>query len=125
MTYCIPFTGLLDIVFQPRNEATSTYTELTKAPCNTLNKAGQKELAIAPIDGTVLEGVTRDSILSLTREQLVPKRWTVSERMVWMAEVVEAAEDGTLIEVFGCGITLLVSPVQRIGYKGKGINIVN
>lgn len=39
-----------------------------------------------------------------------------------MAEVVEAAEDGRSIEVFGCGTALLVSSVRRIGYKGKGIN---
>ena len=47
---------------------------------------GQKELLTAPLDGTILEGVTRDSILALARERLVPEGWVVSERKVKMSE---------------------------------------
>ena len=37
-------------------------------------ETGKPELLTAPLDGTILEGVTRDSILELARERLVPNR---------------------------------------------------
>lgn len=83
------------------------------------NKDGQKELVTAPLDGTILEGVTRDSVLGLARERLVPKGWTVSERKIRMSEIAEASEEGRLIEVFGSGTAAIVSPVRSISYRGK------
>ncbi len=41
---------------------------------------GKKELVTAPLDGTILEGVTRDSIFELCRERLPSSEWTISER---------------------------------------------
>ena len=77
------------------------------------------ELVTAPLDGTILEGVTRDSILDLARERLVPEGWTVSERYVTMGDLAKASEDGTLVEAFGAGTAAVVSPVRRIGWKGR------
>ncbi|KAF7162754.1 hypothetical protein CNMCM5623_007923 [Aspergillus felis] len=85
-------------------------------------ETGQKELATAPLDGTILEGVTRDSVLALARERLVPKGWTVSERKIRMSEVAEASEEGRLIEVFGAGTAAIVSPVRTISYRGKMVD---
>ncbi|KAL2223478.1 cytosolic branched-chain amino acid aminotransferase [Thermoascus aurantiacus ATCC 26904] len=82
-------------------------------------ETGQKELVTAPLDGTILEGVTRDSVLALARERLVPEGWVVSERKIRMSEVAEAATEGRLIEVFGSGTAAIVSPVRKISYKGK------
>ncbi|PYH41816.1 branched-chain amino acid aminotransferase, cytosolic [Aspergillus saccharolyticus JOP 1030-1] len=82
-------------------------------------ETGQKELVTAPLDGTILEGVTRDSVLALARERLVPKGWAVAERKVRMAELAEAAQQGRLIEVFGAGTAAIVSPVRKISYKGQ------
>ncbi|OJJ44812.1 hypothetical protein ASPZODRAFT_134951 [Penicilliopsis zonata CBS 506.65] len=82
-------------------------------------ETGQKELVTPPLDGTILEGVTRDSILGLARERLVPKGWAVSERKMRMSEVVEASEEGRLLEVFGAGTAAIVSPVRKISYKGN------
>jgi len=81
--------------------------------------SGQPELVTAPLDGTILEGVVRDSILALARERLVPEGWKVSERRFHMREVCEAAEEGRLMEVFGSGTAAVVSPVRSIGYRGK------
>ncbi|KAK5690865.1 branched-chain-amino-acid transaminase bat2 [Elasticomyces elasticus] len=81
-------------------------------------KTGQPELVTAPLDGTILEGVVRDSILSLARERLVPEGWKVSERRFHMREVCAAAEEGRLMEVFGSGTAAVVSPVRSIGYNG-------
>lgn len=83
-------------------------------------KDGQKELITAPLDGTILEGITRDSILTLARERLAPEGWVVSERKYTMTEIDEAAREGRLIEAFGAGTAAIVSPVRTIYWRGKG-----
>lgn len=83
---------------------------------------GTPELITAPLDGMILPGVTRDSILALARERLVPEGWKVSERPFHMREVVEASKDGRLMEVFGSGTAAIVSPVRTISYRGDLIN---
>ncbi len=85
-------------------------------------KTGQPELITAPIDGTILEGVTRDSVLSLARERLEPEGWKISERKCTMFEIDAAANDGRLIEVFGSGTAAVVSPVRNISWKGKMVD---
>src|ERR1700712_5516999 len=86
------------------------------------NKDGTNELLTAPLDGTILEGVTRDSILSLAKERLVPKGWRVEERKFTMPEVAEAAKEGRLLEIFGSGTAAVVSPVRKISWKGQIVN---
>lgn len=85
-------------------------------------ETGQKELITPPLDGTILEGVTRDSVLSLARERLVPEGWKVSERKIRMAEVAQASAEGRLLEVFGAGTAAVVSPVRKISYRGQLID---
>ncbi|SPO05042.1 probable branched-chain-amino-acid transaminase [Cephalotrichum gorgonifer] len=80
---------------------------------------GQNELVTAPLDGTILEGITRDSVLSLAREKLVPEGWKVSERKYTMPELWEASQEGRLLEAFGSGTAAVVSPVRTISWKGK------
>ncbi|CRK44426.1 hypothetical protein BN1723_016334, partial [Verticillium longisporum] len=84
-------------------------------------ETGQNELVTAPLDGTILEGVTRDSVLSLAREKLVPEGWLVSERKYTMKELDEAAQEGRLIEAFGSGTAAIISPVRSIAWKGKTV----
>ncbi|KAG7135785.1 Branched-chain-amino-acid aminotransferase like protein [Verticillium longisporum] len=85
-------------------------------------ETGQNELVTAPLDGTILEGVTRDSVLSLAREKLVPEGWLVSERKYTMKELDEAAQEGRLIEAFGSGTAAIISPVRSIAWKGKTVS---
>ena len=80
---------------------------------------GQNELITAPLDGTILEGVTRDSILDLARERLAPEGWTISERKFTMGELAEASNEGRLLEAFGAGTAAVVSPVRKISWKGQ------
>ncbi|OAA62696.1 branched-chain amino acid aminotransferase [Niveomyces insectorum RCEF 264] len=80
---------------------------------------GAKELVTAPLDGTILEGVTRDSVLALARERLVPEGWTVTERKYTMRELADAAAEGRLIEAFGAGTAAIVSPVRAISWHGQ------
>lgn len=82
-------------------------------------ETGQNELITPPLDGTILEGVTRDSVLTLARERLAPKGWKVSERKITMPEIAQAADEGRLIEVFGAGTAAIVSPVRNISWNGR------
>lgn len=85
-------------------------------------QTGKKELITAPLDGTILEGVVRDSVLELARERLVPQGWEVHERKYTINEVAEASDEGRLLEVFGSGTAAVVSPVRNIGWNGRMIN---
>jgi len=85
-------------------------------------ETGQKELITAPLDGTILEGVTRDSILSLAHEKLAPEGWKISERKYTMHELAEAASEGRLLEAFGAGTAAVVSPIRTISWKNKMVN---
>lgn len=82
-------------------------------------ETGKKKLMTAPLDGTILEGVIRDSVLDLARERLEPEGWEVEERKFTMSELASAAEDGRLIEAFGTGTAAVVSPVRNIGWNGR------
>lgn len=82
-------------------------------------ETGQKELITAPLDGTILPGVTRESVLALARERLAPEGWAIHERKHTMKELAEASEEGRLIEVFGAGTAAIVAPVRNISWNGK------
>ena len=87
------------------------------------SKTGIKELVTAPLDGTILEGVTRDSILELCRERLSKDQWVVNERKFTISEVKERAEKGELVEAFGAGTAAVVSPIKTIGWNGQDIDV--
>ncbi|KAI0662643.1 branched-chain amino acid aminotransferase II [Cubamyces menziesii] len=92
---------------------------------------GSVELVTPPLDGIILPGVTRDSVLALAREHAAGKsrvpdlteKLVVSERPVTMQEVKAAAQDGSLVEFFGTGTAAVISPVDRIGYLGEDLHI--
>ncbi|WFD33886.1 branched-chain-amino-acid transaminase [Malassezia cuniculi] len=88
------------------------------------------EVVTPPLNGMILPGVTRDSLLSLLRDHVagknslpLPKNIKVSEREIKMGEIVDAANAGRLVEAFGSGTAAVVSPVDRIGYKGSDIKV--
>jgi branched-chain amino acid aminotransferase len=83
---------------------------------------GRKELVTAPLDGTILDGVTRDSVLSLARERLEPEGWLVSERRFTMPEMARASDEGRLIEAFGAGTAAVVSPIRAVSWRGRTVD---
>ena len=85
---------------------------------NIMMKIGD-EIITPPLSGTILAGVTRDSVLTLMRE------WglRVSERPVTIDEVATAARNGKLAEVWGTGTAAVISPVGELSYKGERIVI--
>jgi branched-chain amino acid aminotransferase len=85
---------------------------------NIMLKIGD-EVITPPLSGTILPGVTRDSVLTLARD------WglRVSERPIAIDEVIEAAKAGTLAEMWGTGTAAVVSPVGELGYRGERVVI--
>jgi branched-chain amino acid aminotransferase len=63
-------------------------------------------------EGTILNGVTRNSIITMMREMGIE----VQERRLSIDEVVEAYKKGTLQEVFGCGTAATIAPIAELGY---------
>lgn len=87
-------------------------------------KDGSLELTTAPLTrGDILPGVTRRSILDLARSwgHLSGQKVTVSERWLTMPEVARAAKEGNLVEAFGAGTAVVISPVRSILYQGIDI----
>ena len=71
------------------------------------------------LNGSILPGVTRNSVLTLCRAWGYP----VEERRVSVEELVAAAKDGTLEEVFGTGTAAVVSPVGKLRYMDDVMQI--
>lgn len=66
------------------------------------------------LSGTILEGITRDSVITLLREDGV----LVEERDITVDEVIEAQKDGSLKDMFGSGTAATISHISHFGYKG-------
>jgi branched-chain amino acid aminotransferase len=77
------------------------------------------EVITPPLAGTILDGVTRNSALTLMRD------WglRVSERKIAIEEVMRAGQDGTLAEMWGTGTAAVVSPIGELGYRDTTITI--
>lgn len=75
------------------------------------------ELVTPPLDGLILPGITRDSVLQLAREKLTSPAMRVSERKLTMTELQEAAREGCLCEVFGTGTAVVICPIRIIKWN--------
>ncbi|KAL1938995.1 hypothetical protein VTO73DRAFT_11148 [Trametes versicolor] len=93
---------------------------------------GDLDVYTPPLDGTILPGVTRDSILALASAHpsrtLLPGlpetlRLHTTERELTMTELNAWAQNGSLLEAFGVGTAVIVAAVGRIGHEGKDINL--
>merc|ERR1711915_113240 len=85
------------------------------------DKNGKKELVTSPLSsGIILPGVTRRSVIELVSGWEGVK---VSERKITMGEVIEARNEGRLIEMFGSGTAAVVSPVGGLHYQGEMVSI--
>lgn len=77
------------------------------------------EVITAPIEGSVLPGVTRDSMIRLMRDWGI----TVREEHLSIDDLMKAGHDGTLEEVFGTGTAAVISPVGQLRYKDDEVVI--
>ncbi len=86
-----------------------------------INNKGEKELITAGLeDGTILPGVTRDSIIQLAKQW---KEFKVTEGRLSMNEIEKAVSEGRILEAFGAGTAAVVSPIQTINFRGKDLSI--
>lgn len=78
------------------------------------------EIVTPALNGSILPGVTRDSVIQLLKHWDLP----VVERKIAMSEIEEASKNGTLEEAFGTGTAAVISPIGQLTYEGKDF-IVN
>lgn len=77
-------------------------------------------LITAPLEGgTILGGVTRDSVIELADDM----GYTIEERHLSIQEVFDAHEAGTLEEVFGTGTAAVISPVGVLNWNDRIIEV--
>ncbi len=71
------------------------------------------------LNGSILPGITRDSVLHLCRSWGIP----TEERKISVDELIEAQKSGALEEVFGTGTAAVISPVGKLRYKDDVMTI--
>lgn len=76
-------------------------------------------LITAPTSDRILDGITRKSIIELAKAEGIP----VDVRKITVSEVVEAAKNGTLKEMFGAGTAAVISPIAGFGYKDEDFDL--
>ncbi|MEJ2201145.1 MAG: branched-chain amino acid aminotransferase [Desulfuromonadaceae bacterium] len=77
------------------------------------------KVVTSPLKGTILDGITRRSILTLVKEMGL----TVEERALCIDEILDGAASGRLREAFGTGTAAVVSPVGQFTYRDRTVNI--
>ena len=75
------------------------------------------KLVTPALGDTILNGITRSSVLEIAKD------WgmEVEERKVEVREIVEAAKNGRVTEVFGAGTAATIAHIELIGYQGDDI----
>lgn len=78
-------------------------------------------LITSPLTGSILPGNTRDAVLSIA------KSWgiRVIERKISIDEIVEANQNGTLKEMFGCGTAAIIAPVKKFFYHDQDYQVAD
>lgn len=76
-------------------------------------------LVTPELSGSILEGVTRSSILELAKDL----GHSVEERRISIDEWREGAASGEITEVFACGTAAVVTPVGRLVWEGGEVGI--
>ncbi len=78
------------------------------------------EVITPVLSGSILEGVTRKSVIQLLEHWDVP----VTERKISMQEIYEAHQKGELEEAFGTGTAAVISPIGEFNWKDEKL-VVN
>jgi branched-chain amino acid aminotransferase len=73
----------------------------------------------APLTGSILKGVTRDSVMQLSDSL----GFRIEERQVAIDELVADIRAGKVKEAFGSGTAAVITPVGILGYKGENVTV--
>ena len=74
-----------------------------------------RKIVTPEVRETILDGVTRDTVLELARSMGIE----VEERRVLIQEVLDNIENGTLTEAFAVGTAATVTQISEMNYEGK------
>jgi len=72
-------------------------------------------LVTAPTSERILDGITRKSIIDLAKSEGID----VEERKITVSELLTAAQNKELKEIFGTGTAAVISPVSAFSYKDE------
>lgn len=81
-----------------------------------IDENGDKVLSTPPVNGLILPGVTRQSVLDLSR---MWGKFKVREELITMPQIIKLLKEERCLELFGVGTAVAVSPVDRINYLGE------
>ena len=81
---------------------------------------GQK-VKTPPLTDTILDGVTRRSILELANYL----GYRAEEEEISIRELVSDIEKGKCSEMFSCGTAVIIIPIKTVGYKGVDYTLKN
>ncbi|KQS47787.1 MULTISPECIES: branched-chain amino acid aminotransferase [Flavobacterium] len=93
----------------------ATHTKLEEAGTMNVFFRINNTLFTAPASERILDGVTRKSLITLAEKEGID----IQVRSVLVWELVEAAKNGTLKEIFGAGTAAVVNPIVGFSYKGE------
>lgn len=79
------------------------------------------EVVTPSLDGSILPGITRDSVIQLLRHWNVP----FSERKLGIQELYDAYKNGKLEEAFGTGTAAVISPIGELCWNDRVMTINN
>ena len=74
-----------------------------------------KKIVTPPLTGSILPGITRNSVLTLGQDL----GYEVAEEAVEVNEMLTDVASGKITEVFGCGTAAVIAPVGKFGYQDK------
>ena len=74
----------------------------------------------APLKGTILPGVTRESVLTICTDLGIP----AAEKPLTITSVIQGIRDGSVTEIFGAGTAAVIAPIGELIYKEKEL-VVN
>lgn len=91
----------------------ATHTKLEEAGTMNVFFRINDTLYTAPTGERILDGVTRKSLIDIARRDGIE----VEVRSVLVSEIIEAAKDGSLKEIFGAGTAAVVNPIVGFSYQ--------
>jgi branched-chain amino acid aminotransferase len=86
---------------------------------NLFFRIGNK-LITAPTSDSILDGVTRKSLIQIAKDQGIE----VEVRPIKVEELIQAAKNNTLVEIFGSGTAVVVLPIQGFGYENSKYELI-
>ena len=85
---------------------------------NLFFRIGNK-LLTAPTSDSILDGITRKSLIQIAKDKGID----VEVRPIKVDELIDAANSGTLIEIFGSGTAVVVLPITGFGFENKKFDL--